>query len=47
MIKSKVVLPLRGNFVIADGFRRRRWRHIQHIAKEFGVRWYKEFLLTL
>ena len=38
---------LPGQFVKADKFSRRRWRHIQHIANEFWVRWYKEFLWSL
>ena len=47
MVKSKVVLPPPGQFVKADKFSRRRWRHIQHIANEFWVRWCKEFLWSL
>ena len=46
-MKSKVVLPPPGHFVKADEYSRKRWRHIQHIANEFWVRWRKEFLWSL
>ena len=46
-MKSKVVLPPPGQFVKAEEFSRRRWRHIQHIVNEFWVRWHKEFPWSL
>ena len=46
-MKSKVVLPPPGHFVEDDEYSRKRWRHIQHIANEFWVRWRKEFLWSL
>ena len=46
-MKSTVVLPPPGHFVKADEYSRKWWRHIQHIANEFWVRWWKEFLWSL
>ena len=46
-MKSRVVLAPPGAFQPADMFCRKRWRRVQHLAKEFWTRWRKEFLLTL
>ena len=46
-MKAKALLPPLGHFVKADEYSRIRWRHIQHIASEFWVRWRKEFLWSL
>ena len=46
-IKTKVLLPPPGVFRSADMYCKRRWRHVQHLANEFWVRWRKEYMLTL
>ena len=46
-LKSKVVLPLPGNFVKEDLYCRKRWRRIQFLANEFWSRWRREYLPTL
>ena len=46
-MKSSVVLPSPGDLKQPHLYSRRRWRRIQHIAKEFWCRWRKEFLATL
>ena len=44
--KTKVMSPP-GNFDQPCIYNRRRWRRIQHLAKEFWSRWKNEFLSTL
>ena len=44
--KSKIVLPLPGQFVKADKFAR-RWGHIQQITNKFWNKLRKEFLWSL
>ena len=46
-LKSKVVLPLPGNFVREDIYSRKRWRRVQFLANQFWLKWRKEYLPTL
>ena len=46
-IKSRIVMPLPGNFTTPDRYSRKPWRRVQHLANEFWDRWRKEVLLTL
>ena len=46
-MKTKVVMPLPGQFVKQDLYCRHRWRRIQYLANEFWERWRKEYLPIL
>ena len=46
-MKTKVILPPPGSFQRSDMFSRKYWRHAQHIANEFWLRWKKEYLTSL
>ena len=41
-LKSEVISPPPGQFLIEDIYSRRQWRRIQHLANEFWTRWCKE-----
>ena len=45
-MKTKVVLPPPGTFQSVDKYCRKRWKHVQHLANQFWVRW-KEYLFNL
>ena len=36
-----------GKFTPDDKYVRKRWRHVQHLADQFWIRWKKEYLQTL
>ena len=46
-MKTSVVMPPPGKFSKPDAYSKRRWRRVQHIAREFWSRWRKEFLQSL
>ena len=46
-MKSDVIMPLPGVFNRPDLYSCRWWRRVQHIAREFWSRWWKEFLQNL
>ena len=46
-MKTKLVLPLPGDFPKEDVYARQRWRKVQYLAGEFWERWRKEYLLML
>ena len=39
--------PIPGDFREADSLSRRRWRHVQYLARQLWVRWKREYLLSL
>ena len=45
-MKTKLLMPLPGNFVKEDVYIRRRWRKTQYLMNEFWTKWKKEYLLT-
>lgn len=46
-MKSKVTLPIPGEFNDTDIYSRKRWRAVQQLANEFWRRWRSEYLQTL
>jgi len=46
-LKSKIVMPLPGNFVKEDVYSRKRWRRVQFLANQFWHKWRSAFLPTL
>ena len=46
-MKTSVVMSPPGEFSKPDAYSKRRWRRVQHIAREFWSRWRKEFLQSL
>ena len=46
-MKSKVTLPLPGEFQRADLYSRKRWQRVHFLVNEFWVRWRKDYLQTL
>ena len=46
-MKSDVILAPPGDFNRPDLYSKRRWRRVQHIAREFWSRWRKKFLQSL
>ena len=45
--KSNIILPPPGTFDRTDGYLRKRWRHVQHLANEFWQRWKSEYIKDL
>lgn len=46
-MKSTIILPPPGQFIIEDLYLKKRWRRVQYLANEFWTRWKKEYLLNL
>ena len=46
-MKSHVVVPPPGDFVVQDVYARKRWRKVQFLANEFWRRWRSEYLQQL
>ena len=46
-MKSKVILPPPGKFMVGDLYSRKHWRRVQHLTNEFWCRWKKEFLHSM
>ena len=46
-MKTKIVLPLPGEFQLADVYSRKIWRSVQYMLNVFWSRWKNEYLQTL
>ena len=46
-MKSKIILPPKGDFLRPNLYSCRRWRQVQHIVNEFWCHWRKEFTQSL
>ena len=46
-MKTKVVLPPPGDFQKSNIYCRKRWRHVQHLANEFWLKWKRQYLSSL
>lgn len=46
-VKSAKVLPPPGKFIKKDMYGKKRWRHVQYLAKQFWSRWRREYLANI